>query len=198
MKRVLLLSFCIVIISNIYAQNNAVKTLIKSYKLGFVTKGKDSVYYQKIFFNTFPSDFKSFNAIYGWNNKEDKPNPLSDTYDHINHFFALKCINTDTLTEKIIKISINGIWDADDVGMFQHNLQDLVISRNKEFIKLLQTHSDKDIISVWRFYFDYENSFARKDNFNKLIKLVPVSNKKMIAFITAGYQKSTKYWKDNH
>ncbi len=198
-KYLLLLSLLILQFGNVYAQKNNVKILENSYQKGFITKGKDSIYYQKVFFKAFPSNFQSFSKIYAWNDLTNKGYPLNDVaLDHINHFFALKCINEDEFIKKIIYISINGVDQADGISFFQNNLIQYVPLHNKEFVEILKTFSTKQIVSVWTFYFDYENSFIRKDKYHEIVKLTSAINKSMIPLITTGYQKSSKNWKEGH
>ena len=201
MKRFLLsLVLFVGLIKTNYAQTNIiVNTLLKSYKLGFIIKGKDSVHYQNLFFHTFPSNFKSFNAIYGWNDKIDKVGPLyNSSQKHIDRFFSLKCIEKDSLTKKIINITIDGVWDADAISYFQSDLIQFASVHAEDFNKVLETYSDKNIISVWTFYFDYENNLNRKKSYNEKIKQTLIINKKMIGFIKAGYLKSSKRWYANN
>jgi hypothetical protein len=46
--------------NSVHAQKDKIKVLKETYQKGFITKGNDSITYQKRFFNAFPSDFKSF------------------------------------------------------------------------------------------------------------------------------------------
>ena len=196
MKRyIILLSLFVLQINSGHAQKNTAEILKNAYQKGFITKDKDSIYYQKVFFNAFPSDFQYFKKLYGYNDLTNKVYSYSLNgfgLDHINHFFALKCINEDTFIKKIIEISINAKDQADGIRFFQHNLILYVPLHCKEFIKILQTFSSNQIVYVWTFYFDYENHFDRKEEYDKILKLTSPAYKNMTPLITMGYQRAGK------
>jgi hypothetical protein len=100
--------------------------------------------------------------------------------------------------KKVILISFFAHYEADAVNYFNHNLEAFIASRPKAFIKILQGFNGKQIISVWTFYFDYENCFDRKKSYNRTLKLISPINKNMTALITSGYEKSSAFWKNDN
>ncbi|PTD14015.1 SH3 domain-containing protein [Flavobacterium columnare] len=143
-----LIIFLLLLIShNNYAQNSA-KELEKT----FISKN------EKLFLDNFPDSFNKFKSIFGWNDKLEKPNLLyNNANEYIDYFFTLVSKPKYKIYQnKIIKISINGKWEADAVGYFQTKLHS-IIKTNKDFVNLLSSLNEKDISSFWRFYFDSEN-----------------------------------------
>jgi hypothetical protein len=203
LKPNLILAFVCLLISanNSHAQNSQAliaksKRLKQLYNMAVNSSNGDFAKQQ--FFNEFPNTFKELNDLYGY--ETNKPAPLyEDGIGHIHELFNnLTNINDTLYYKKIIAIATDAHYDADAINYFHDGLQKRILDKPALALYLLRDKTEKDIINVWAFYFDYENSSIRKDNYNALIKLMPPDNKKMIALITTGYQKSTKYWKDNH
>ncbi|MBC7398323.1 MAG: hypothetical protein H7289_00145 [Mucilaginibacter sp.] len=163
-----------------------------------VTKSTNSEIYEEQFFNEFPNTFKELNELYGY--EKDKPAPLY--YDGLEHIYELfnnlKSINDTLYYKKIVSIAKGARYDADAVSYFQSGLRDKVLANPKLILFILKNKPEKEVIGFWSFYFDYENSSARKKNYIELIKKIPAQNKNSIRFITAGYEKSTKYWTNSH
>jgi hypothetical protein len=66
--------------------NNQIEALKEDY---FKAHGKDSIKYMKLFFISFPTNFSSFNSIYGYSDKTG-PRPLYNLYpNHIDFFCKL-------------------------------------------------------------------------------------------------------------
>ena len=116
----------------------------------------DSLKYQQDFFNVFPDNFQLFNALYGWNHDEEKPQMMYDLYvQHITLFCNLqKIISTEDYYHKVIKLVLNGHWDADAVSMLQRCVQDFVSSNTQSFINILSQYSEEDVIKFWFFFYD--------------------------------------------
>jgi len=198
-KHTLLVVLLLLLSSLGYAQKETVKILKDSYKKGFVRKTNDSLYYQKMFFTEFPSNFKSFKELYGYNDLTGKNAPLSDVaLDHINHLFRLKSIDRNLVIKKVVSIAINASYQVDGINYFNSNFISLVSTQTKPFIEILDTHNNIEITSVWAFYFDYENSFDRKKSYDELMKLVAPFDPNMISLIKKGYQRSTRKWKKDN
>lgn len=196
MRSIVLTVFFFFIVDSFCIVQTKPQILQRAYQLASSTKRLDAGKYQREFFDAFPSNFQLLNDIYGWNNLTNKPAPLYDvSLDHINFFFKLRSINQDSLTKKIITISINGKGDADAVSYFQNNLITRVLTQKAAFTKILKRFTKKDIISVWCFYFDYENTNARKGAYQNLLQMVG-NDKEMASLITNGYHNAVK--KNSH
>jgi hypothetical protein len=196
MKRYILSALLFLLIGKIYAQSNKFELLKDNYRQGFVTLHSDTIPHQKAFFNAFPSNFNDFNKLYGWNEQTHVGRPLTlVSPDYFSRFFEIKCVSHKALTKKIIDVSVNGVWIAGAVSLFQVTASKYAITYNKEFVAELQTRSKADIISVWAFYLDYENPYARKNAYEKLVKAIQPNGKKMLTLVTAGYKKAGARWK---
>jgi hypothetical protein len=78
--------------------------------------------YESAFFEEFPDDYKTFAAIYGYEDTNGgKPAILYHySYDHIIKFFGKITSVIDTLYYgKIIAISVDAHWKADAESFFQ-------------------------------------------------------------------------------
>ena len=112
--------------------------------------------YQEQFFKEFPNTFGQLLELYGYNEKDKKPNILyNEAPNHIlNLFNNLLNINDTLYYKKIIQISIGGHWDADAVNYFQDGLQKRVLDNPKLTLHLLKQITNDKIKSFWYFYFD--------------------------------------------
>jgi hypothetical protein len=197
MKRsIFLCALFFLLIGSAHAQNHGVDFYKETYRKGFVTLRGDTLKYQKIFFDTFPSNFKAFKKLYGWTGQTTYGGTLTNVPPYyFSRFFEIRCVSHKALTKKIIDVSVNAVWNADAIALFQRAAFQYAITYNKEFISELQTRSNADIISVWAFYFDYENSTYRKNAYDKIVKATAPNSKNMVALITAGYNKAAVRWK---
>jgi hypothetical protein len=186
------------LIGSVQAQIATTDYLKETYRKGFVSNNKDTLFYQKEFFKAFPSNFKSFKNLYGWDEKTNLGRPLTNlSLYYFKWFFRTKCVSPKILIKKIIDVSINGVLDADAIARFQQDAFLYAINNNKAFIDVLKGYSAHDVITVWAFYFDYENLAYRKIAYNKIVKLIAPNDKGMITLITAGYKKASARW-ENH
>ncbi len=108
----------------------------------------------KYMFEIYPGSFESFSAIYGWDHKVNKPQPLYDVgCEHVHLFERLEI--PDTLHfQKMIRIAINGNWDADAVTCFQMMIDRKLRQRTDLMLHLLDNLSDIELKSFWFFFFD--------------------------------------------
>ncbi|MES2378737.1 MAG: hypothetical protein V4553_19245 [Bacteroidota bacterium] len=197
MKRsIFLCALFFLLIGGARAQKHDADFYKETYRKGFVTLKGDTLKYQKIFFDAFPSNFKAFKKLYGWNEQTGLGLPLTNEPPYyFSRFFEIKCISQKTLIKKIIDVSVNGVWIADAVALFQVSAFRYAVNNNKVFLSQLQLRSKADIISVWAFYLDYENQYYRKNAYETLLKATAPNNKSMAALVTAGYKKATARWK---
>lgn len=172
------------------AQNPDPLYVIDAYRKGFMVPNKDSIYYQQMFFKVFPTNFKTFYKYYGWNDKLNVGRPLTAVPpNYFRRIFNSKAYSRTAVIKKIIGISINAKRHGAAIGQFQEDSFTFAKIHTAEFIRILQTHSKADIISVWAFYMDYPNDNYRKADYKKICSLVAPYNKEMIALITEGYQR---------
>jgi hypothetical protein len=112
---------------------------------------KDSMEFHLRFFEEFPSDFESFNSIYGFDTSEM---PLYDkAYDHIQLFNRISCVSETIYYRKVISIAIGGYWDADAINYFQEGLRERVMANPELTFELLKERTEKEIFKFWFFFF---------------------------------------------
>lgn len=195
-KPVYLFVLFFLLIGSAHAQKHSVDFYKETYRKGFVTLKSDTIKYQKLFFDEFPSSFKELKKLYGWTEQTTYGRTLTYVPPYyFTRFFEIRCVSHKALTKKIIDVSVNAVWDADAIALFQRAATQYAVTYNKEFISELQTRSKAAAISVWAFYCDYEGAYYRKAAYDKLVKATAPNNKKMVALITAGYKKAGARWK---
>ncbi|WP_214072696.1 hypothetical protein [Mucilaginibacter sp. dw_454] len=170
-----------------------------AYNKGFITKTKDSLYYQRLLFEALPSDFKSFDNLYGWDEVAHVGRPLTATGPHyFPNIFYSKAYSRAKMLKKIIRISVNGELREGAIGRFQQDCFQLALAHNAQFVRVLQAFSKKDIISVWKFYFDQPNEGYRKKVYREIVAITQKNDEAMVAEIKIAYKKANAKWADKH
>lgn len=165
----LLLSFCL-------DQKDKVSLLKDYYAKGYKQTNKDSLLYRKLFYKEFPSTFQELYTIYYWNEKTNKEAPLYfQANDHIHSFFYRSGMPLDSVLSKSIHIALGGHWEADAIGYFQVQLQEMVSKHMAKAIAVLNKKNDRQIKSFWFFYFD--EPVTNKALFNKMQKVKDLDNR---------------------
>jgi len=191
-KLIYLLLFLYTTIANAQVAdlNNRSKQLRSLFNKGFVHKRKDSLIYQKLFFNKFPNNFSSLDALFGYDDKKGAAPLYHEANGYIDKLFITKAIGVKEKAGKFIGIAINGEWDADAITYFQHNLQEFTVNNFTAFLTELSKHTDKEIESVWKFYFDIEATDYRKKYYENVVTKLGQNNR-MIDVINVAYKKAT-------
>lgn len=106
------------------------------------------------FLNQFPKNFKQFHKYFGWDSVNDEPEKLyHECYDYINYWFDLLSKEKYKEHEKnIIKVCINGKWEADGVNYFQDKSINYI--KEKQKYHLINELIDTEAKSVLFFLFD--------------------------------------------
>lgn len=123
--------------------------------------------------NNFPSNFQEFYRIYGYDDIKGEGDLYSKYEEDINAFFLCSQVSNYVKLRKAINVGINGKWDADAVGLFQHKLIDLIKSNPQESLKILNNISRKEASSFWFFLFEgpHPEDKENKENVNALMEL---------------------------
>ena len=129
-------------------------TLKKYYQL--LVDNRNEAKYEELFFEAFPKDFKTLNAIYGNEYLEENIGglPMETFFEHIGLFYALNHVNQETFYRKMISVSIEGKWEADGVNVFRHHLGEKVLAKPELTFDILQEKNNSQIISFFFFFFD--------------------------------------------
>lgn len=138
------------------SSNDKVKNLKQYYQVAFSTS--DSIVYKTTltkFFNEFPNSFDSYYSIYYWNEKKNVQAPLYDVSEqHLNLLLKYGDVNNILLIDKLCKLSINGRWEADAINFLQNELRNTIKHDLFSFSQTLNKYNEKQIVSLWKFYFD--------------------------------------------
>ena len=144
------------------------------------------------YFEAFPNTFTDFQSVFGY---EETPDGVlfgelyTDALDYIIAFFQLNTdIRPDIFADKIIRLCINGKWQADGVNILQINVVNIVTvdtdhhcfyeyldiikcydeTLKHALLSQLSQYNEKEVSSFWRFYFDgiqsqsiYDSLFLR-------------------------------------
>lgn len=107
----------------------------------------------------FPSNYKNFRRIFMGN--DESFDELADKTDE--HLTLLETLS-EKYPHKVLSIwfsvAINGSWDADAVGMVQHQLAQYAVSHTQVFVLALGAMPCEEKSNVIRFLADVENHYA--------------------------------------
>ncbi|MBB6611936.1 hypothetical protein H7F15_12870 [Pontibacter sp. Tf4] len=151
-------------------------------------KGADTKENQILYFNLFPSDFRTFERIFGY--VEDKPGPLyEESFDYISRFFELDKVSKKEKISKAINIGINGKWEADAISHLQQTLEPLVLENVDLTYQILKGKQQKEIESF--FYFLFGGPHPKHTIPTQLHKLKGI-DRKFYSYISNGHRKALK------
>ena len=154
--------------------------LLNHYAQGITdNNGEKKKEYQLSFFQSFPSDFNTFYKIYGYheNTKYHKVN--------FNHSLFTLLPQLKEITPKreyyvkMINVGINGTWEADEVGILQHHLQEIVPESINLSVDILSSKGEDKIKSFWYFLYDGPHPDNYKESYESLHAKVKQVNPKV-------------------
>jgi hypothetical protein len=103
------------------------------------------------FFNALPSDFSCFNRIFGY---DDAPAPLYFEPELSSLFPKIAAVvPRPTYARKLIGLSVNARWEADQTGALQHAARSVLDVDTRLFVGLLGELGADAEQSVWEFLF---------------------------------------------
>ena len=149
------------------------------------------------FITAFPDTFQDFYKLYGFDDEEGEHILYSKT-EHIVYFFDCPDVSNRERLEKVIKIGIDGKWDADATAMFQASAFDLVKHSSNETKEILNNLPDEKSASFWYFLID-----GPHPNDKEIVKRVKIlnnlldENSKQSKLLSEQYEKLKTDWK-NH
>ncbi|EMY82725.1 hypothetical protein pgond44_01350 [Psychroflexus gondwanensis ACAM 44] len=165
--------------------------------LAFMEKAIDSssasrIKWEQKFFCVFPNSFKGMQAVFGY----DNDNGASPLYDYpkganvIQYFSQLKSIPDSTYYDKYVRINIDGIWEADNIGE-AFDFANRLVKDTKNSCKVLSTFSDKEIKSVFRFIFDgpHPKNKMNEGTYEDLKLKIDGQNKLLSQLLTESYEE---------
>lgn len=179
--------------------NDSIPEQVELLKL-YYSKINDSLMseYEQQYFEVFPGSFKSFNNILGdsasgpiYTHFEFKPGPLYyEAYSYIETFFNLDIEKSKHYT-KMIKISLDGHWDADAVGIFQRLLTEEVDNNLSDFIPLLAEYTDEEVKSFWHFFYDgpHPDHPLVEERYESMLKRLLEKNRRVAKLMEIAYSE---------
>lgn len=114
---------------------------------------------ERKYLELFPSDHQHFRRMfYG------KTDNLDELYDKTDEHLSLLQNLSEKYPDKVLHIwlgvATNGHWEADAVGMLQHQLVQYAVNHTQEFASALIAIRPKERVSIIRFLADVENHYA--------------------------------------
>jgi len=115
---------------------------------------------EKEYLNAFPTTFEKFKQMFYGNN-------LDELYDtHSDHLTLLQRLSAK-YPEKVLSIwmgvATNGHWDADAIGILQHQLAEYGARNTKELATALLSKPKNQRLSIIRFMADVENHYVYQE-----------------------------------
>jgi len=168
MKKLLIYVICLVfILPTIKSQeyNNELDSLqiikmIEKLRTSYLKAiNDDTIKYKIEFFEIFPNTFSLYTQIYDYNKvktcEEAADNLYNEYHSHSELFCYLRnLINKEDYYKKIIKLGINGYWDADAINDLQHCIYKCINENLPLTIETLKSFTDDEIESFWYFIYD--------------------------------------------
>lgn len=121
------------------------------------------------FFNAMPTTFSCFNRLFGYS---DRAAPL---YAEPQLYFLFpkfkQAVADEDYMAKLISLSINARWEADQTGALQGAVRELLDKHTVAFIHAIEGHDQKSQESIWAFLFDdpYPSNSPVSANVKQLI-----------------------------
>lgn len=157
--------------NNILERSIQLKTLYS--KLTLVYNDELRSKYELQFFQSFPADFNTFNAIYGFTN-DTLALLYNDAENHLELLLKTNAVNDTTKAEKLLSICENGKWNADAVSYLQSGVTSLLIENMKLYCYLLDKKNKSSVKSIWYFLLDGPHPDKKFRYNNALLKLKDV------------------------
>jgi hypothetical protein len=146
------------------------------------------------FFELFPDTYSELIDFYGFDDTTGERPLYFKAKHHIPFLFNGPKEYLRPLVKKSIKISVDGKWKADAVSCFQDELIDLIIKFPNEFLEILTTRPDKEVVDFWHFVFDGSGKYdlQNKENFEALYRKINSLNKAQGALLKDEFERMYK------
>jgi hypothetical protein len=168
-----------------------VELLRESYQKYVATKTSDTIIYQEQFFNAFPDNYMDFEAIYGYDEVSDVESPLHKNLIFVGHidtlFNNLRIIDKNLYYNKLINLSVEAKWDADNGTFLQKGLRQHVYADLSLTTSILSKYNDEDIKSFWYFFFDEPHPNEKMPN-----ELKNIEDKRILNLMQQSYRQVQK------
>jgi len=129
----------------------------------------------KLFFDTFPSSYNELQNTFGYSDEKGEAPYYNNGEEYLTMFFkCFQSVEKDVFFDKLINISQNGKWDADNINSFQEKMRSCFFENEKAFLSVLNKRKSTDIIGFWYFFSD-EPVFNKENNI-KILKLLETND----------------------
>ena len=115
----------------------------------------ESLERQQAFFEMFPKNFKDFEHTYDFNPNWKGDPMYSLAREHLlNGFAKLDKIADTVYYTRLVNLSVDGLWAADGIAIFQNLLWEKSKEKPDLLFSLLSTYPEEKVYSFWYFYFN--------------------------------------------
>ncbi len=121
-----------------------------------IEKTHDPMMEQK-YLDLFPSDHQLFRHMFYGKSLDDLDELYDKTEEHLSLLQSLSGKYPDRVLHIWLGVATNGHWEADAVGILQHQLAQYAATHTREFASALIAIPPKQRISIIRFLADVEN-----------------------------------------
>lgn len=149
-------------------------------------EGEERATFEQLFLKEYPNSFEEYEKLYGYD-RDSGAAPLYYNMNHVMLFASLEQVDKRAYYNKYLNISVNGIWDADniqDFGIYRYMLNDPEI-----MLDVMDERSNKEIISIMRYVFDGPHPDNYQEKFDTLISVIKPYNSRIAKLTTKSYQQ---------
>lgn len=150
------------------------------------------------FFKIFPDNFKEFKVIYGYeeNHENTTYGGLYENYEQIIDYKP-EYIKEQYYILKLINISINGVWQSDNVSHLQNRINKLFIQNSNLFVEILKMKDESEVESFWFFFFDGSHPENQKELYGKVLSKLTKVDETMTPIVKRAYAKVKEDWAEH-
>ena len=159
--------------------------------------GKEKLEFERLFFCAFPKSFAKMKELFGY--EKGKSAPLYDYplgYNIIRKFETLNSIDKESYYNKYIDICLNGVWEADNIRA-GFGFRTRILSDTNDACNILIKRTDKEIVSVFRFFYDGPHPKNNQDLYDELYKTLSNKDERLLMLLKFSFEK-LKEENDDH
>jgi hypothetical protein len=151
---------------------------------------------QMIFFKLFPSTWMEFKYLY------EKTPLYQDNGGHLEAFKQLFGSIPDSLYfDKVISISVGGIWNADAVNFFQYHVHHITLKKPKTMLERLSKQTKGYQLRFWQFYWtSLPANYRSKEKYDELRAILFAISPQVTEIMDIGFEYAWKeyFFQDGH
>lgn len=148
------------------------------------------------FINIFPNTFENFDKLYGYEDGKGAHILYSKYDEHLNYFAQCSDVSNRKKLNKVIKLGINGKWEADAYSSLQEIAKTLIKKQPEEAKTVLDKLSNENAASFWYFLFDGPHPNNYKSAVKSFSELLGKQSKQS-KLLLEQFQKVQKDWEEH-